>query len=99
MDISILICTYNRAESLRRTLLKMESLEAPAELQWELMVVDNHSTDHTRLVCEEFKGRLPLVYDFEATQGKSFALNRALRTTREISSSSRMTTSMWTRRG
>ena len=50
---SIIICTHNRAESLRETLRAMSTCEIPADHPTELLVVDNGSTDHTRQVVEE----------------------------------------------
>ena len=57
MFISVLICTRNRAESLRLTL---DSLFVPTNLQspeWEAVVVDNDSVDHTAQVCSDFRER------------------------------------------
>ncbi len=79
MDLSVIICTYNRCESLRRTLQTCCDLVIPAGVTWELLVVDNNSTDHTKQVCEEFTGKLPIRYLFEQIPGKSNALNRAVR--------------------
>jgi glycosyltransferase involved in cell wall biosynthesis len=78
MDISIIICTYNRAESLRRTLHTCCDLVIPAGVTWELLVVDNNSSEATKMVCDEFTGKLPLRYLFEPHPGKSFALNRGM---------------------
>lgn len=78
MDVSIVICTYNRAESLRRTLEGFRELIAPSSAQWELVVVDNNSRDGTRSVCDSFTPPFPFRYIFEPRQGKSCALNRAL---------------------
>ena len=78
MDVSIIICTYNRAESLRQMLTTCCELEIPQGLQWELIVVDNNSTDDTKRLCESFGGKLPLRYLFEPRQGKSVALNRGI---------------------
>jgi len=50
----------------------------PAGLQWELIVVDNNSTDDTRLVSEEFSRTIPVRYVFEGRQGKGHALNRGI---------------------
>ena len=77
-DISVIICTFNRCESLRRTFQSLCSLESLEGAGWEILVVDNNSKDATRAVCAEFESRLPLRYVFEARQGKSCALNRAL---------------------
>jgi len=78
MDISVLICTYNRAASLRQTLQSCCALVIPEGLTWELLLVDNNSADTTKQVCDEFADKLPLRYIFETRQGKSFALNTAV---------------------
>ena len=79
--VSIVICTFNRCESLRRTLQSFLKLEIPPGLHWEVLIVDNNSTDATPKVSAEFTGQLPLRYIFEPRQGKSHALNRCLRET------------------
>ena len=81
MRIATIICTYNRAESLRQTLTTLVAAERPPGVEWEVLVVDNHSTDHTKQVCREFDGKLPIRYCMEPTPGKSAALNTAIRTT------------------
>ena len=45
---------------------------------WEVLVVDNNSTDSTRAVCDGFFGKLPMRYVFEPDQGLSKARNRAI---------------------
>jgi glycosyltransferase involved in cell wall biosynthesis len=47
-------------------------------VEWELLVVDNGSTDGTDLVIDTFAGRLPLRKLREDRPGKSFALNHAV---------------------
>ncbi len=76
--ITVAICTYNRSESLRKTLASFAACEVPAGLEWELLVVDNASTDGTRAAAGEFEGALPLRYIFEPKQGLSHARNRTV---------------------
>ncbi|HET9478189.1 MAG TPA: glycosyltransferase family 2 protein, partial [Pyrinomonadaceae bacterium] len=78
MKFSVIISTHNRADSLRETLAGQARLQTRAE--WELIVVDNNSTDHTRAVVEEAAKNFPveLRYLFEAEQGKFAALNQAI---------------------
>ena len=78
MKFSVIIATYNRAESLRETLAALARLATKEE--WELIVVDNNSTDHTRKVVEDAAGQFPveLRYLFEPEQGKCAALNQAI---------------------
>lgn len=80
MDLSIIICTYNRSQSLYKTLESLEYMIVPEGVNWEVLVVDNSSKDKTREVVEDFsrRGALNLGYLFEARQGKSFALNRGI---------------------
>lgn len=79
MDASIIVCTYNRAESLKDTLAALAALKAQPDLQWEVLVVDNNSRDHTRKVVEAAQRDWPrLRYVFEAAQGLSHARNRGI---------------------
>jgi glucosyl-dolichyl phosphate glucuronosyltransferase len=80
MDLSVVMATYNRAASLREALESFSSLAYPADLTWELLVVDNNSNDGTRQVVDSFsaKSRFPVRYLFEARQGRSAALNAGI---------------------
>ncbi len=78
MDVSVIICTYNRCENLRRTLAAFRTQTLPPGVSWELLVVDNGSTDVTDAVCREFAGQLPVRHLLEPKLGKSHALNRSL---------------------
>jgi GT2 family glycosyltransferase len=75
--ITVIICTYNRSRGLRRTLESLEEMSVPLQITWELIVVDNNSTDETRDVVEEFRTKetLPVRYVFEPKQGLSHARN------------------------
>lgn len=78
-DYTIAICTWNRAERLAQTLTRLLDLKIPEGVSWQLLVIDNNSTDHTQEVLQRFTARLPLSHCFEPRQGKSYALNRAVR--------------------
>jgi glucosyl-dolichyl phosphate glucuronosyltransferase len=82
MEFSIIIPTYNRADELRETIRSIAKLEVDGD--WELLVVDNKSTDHTRSVVEEEKLSFPaqLHYFFEPEQGRYAALNTGIRAAR-----------------
>lgn len=76
--ISLCICTYNRAESLRRTLESVARQER-CEGRMEILLIDNNSSDRTREIVEDFSKVIPLRYFFESAQGLSQARNRGLR--------------------
>lgn len=79
MDASIVVCTYNRAESLRDTLRALQALQAAPGRRWEVIVVDNNSQDHTKAVVEEAQRAWPLLrYEFEGAQGLSHARNHGI---------------------
>jgi glycosyltransferase involved in cell wall biosynthesis len=77
--ISVVVCTWNRSALLGQTLEQMTLLRVPSEVEWELLVVNNNSTDDTNTVAERFAHRLPLRLLQEPTPGKSHALNRGVR--------------------
>lgn len=78
MKYSIVIATYNRATDLRATLENLAALRPDGP--WEVVVVDNNSTDDTRQVVEQAAATFPapLRYAFEARQGRSPALNTGI---------------------
>jgi glycosyltransferase involved in cell wall biosynthesis len=82
MRFSIIIATYNRADELVHTLRSLAGVSTRSP--WEVIVVDNNSSDHTRQVVEDAAPTFPVAlrYLFEATQGKAAALNTAIREAR-----------------
>jgi glycosyltransferase involved in cell wall biosynthesis len=79
-SISVLICTFNRAGRLARTLECFRRTADDRDYDIEVIVIDNNSTDATATVVAN-AGRgstIPIRYDFERRQGKGFALNRGL---------------------
>jgi glycosyltransferase involved in cell wall biosynthesis len=84
MDISIIICTFNRSQMLAKVLEDLDKQVVPRGVTWEALVVDNNSTDKTRAVVENFEkeGMAVFRYVFENRQGKSYALNSGIRAAR-----------------
>jgi glycosyltransferase involved in cell wall biosynthesis len=84
IDLSLLVCTYNRCEDLRELLETALAQETEGRFNYEVVVVDNNSTDKTRSIVEEFiaAGHNNLRYLFEERQGKSHALNTGLQAVR-----------------
>ena len=79
MKVSIIICTSNRASDLQETLAVMDKVLVPEGIQCELVVVDNASTDNTRVVIESTKlSRMPVRYIYEAKRGKGNAYNAGM---------------------
>lgn len=81
IEISVVICTFNRCESLKGVLESLLEQEYDNSFEYEVIVADNNSKDRTKKVIESYKplfnGRLH--YLFEPTQGKPYALNKAIK--------------------
>lgn len=84
MDISVIICTRNRHDSLSMALRSLEGLAVPAGLKWEAVIVDNGSTDQTADICRGFARKDPqkYIYVHEPRRGKSIGLNTAIQVSR-----------------
>ena len=70
--IALVIVTRNRREQLLHTLESLKKLRT--RLTWELIVLDNGSTDGTRIAIEAFAAAFAqpvrLVYETDARAGK-----------------------------
>jgi glucosyl-dolichyl phosphate glucuronosyltransferase len=80
-EICVIVCSFNRCNYLPKLLesLKKQTL---AREQFEILVVDNNSTDDTRKIVNTFqKSVANLNYIFESRQGLSVARNRGMKET------------------
>ncbi|MGO8756756.1 MAG: glycosyltransferase [Terracidiphilus sp.] len=80
MRKTVILCTYNRAQSLQKALASAAAMSLPESDEWDFLAVDNNSNDGTREVIEEFCRRFPsrFRYVFEPRPGKSYALNTGI---------------------
>ncbi|MDI9556513.1 MAG: glycosyltransferase [Pseudomonadota bacterium] len=72
--ISVIIPTFNRAELLRLSLRSLTRQSLPKQ-DFEVIVIDDGSSDHTRQVCRELEKSLRLRYFSQANAGISTAKN------------------------
>lgn len=86
VDFTVAIPTYNGAIRLPKLLDKLQSQTGIEQISWEIIVVDNNSTDDTAKVVEDYQGNgllsIPLKYVLEPEQGAAFARLRAVREAR-----------------
>ena len=84
MDVTVIVCTYNRCQSLAKALQSVALSTLPESVEWEVLVVNNNSRDQTAEVVADFRRRYPgrFRYLYEPQAGKSFALNTAIREAR-----------------
>ena len=84
MDFSVIVCTYNRARNLPRCLGALARQQGAESIRWEVLVVDNNSTDDTRDVVQRLAEELPIDvrYTHEPQQGLNYARNTGIRESR-----------------
>lgn len=84
INVSVIVCTYNRSRILGATIESIVAQAFPQSLAWEILVIDNNSTDETRQVVDHFRCRYPerIRYLFEPLQGISYARNTGVREAR-----------------
>ena len=84
INITVLLCTFNRGQRLSKALDSVAAQILPDSVSWEVVVVDNNSTDQTREIVERYCRRYPgrFRYIFESHQGLSRARNTGIRESR-----------------
>jgi glycosyltransferase involved in cell wall biosynthesis len=78
LRLTVAICTWNRCDSLQKTLQGFAAVENPVGTEWEILVVNNNCSDQTDQVIREYEGRLPIRRVLEPRPGLSRARNRAV---------------------
>lgn len=80
---TVAIPTYNGETRLPKVLERLRSQVGTEDISWEILIVDNNSSDNTAKVVEDFQENwlesVPLKYSFEPEQGAAFARQRAVR--------------------
>jgi len=79
--ISVILCTFNRSSLLHNALLSLARQDNLDKNACEVLVVDNNSQDSTKECTQTVIEKYPEIfrYYYEPHQGKSFALNLALK--------------------
>ncbi|SFS54613.1 glycosyltransferase [Paenibacillus sp. BC26] len=82
MKATIAICTHNRAADVKEALLSL--LQQSCKQPFEVIVIDNRSTDHTKQTVLDFRNMVDIQvrYVYEERLGLSVARNRAIREAR-----------------
>lgn len=82
LDFTVAIPTYNGEERLPQVLDRLLAQVSVESLRWEVIVVDNNSSDGTARLIERYQthwpSAFPLTYCLETEQGAAFARQRAV---------------------
>jgi len=81
IELTVAIPTYNGAQRLPDLLRRLQTQTGVEALNWEVLVVDNNSSDSTAAIVRSFQAKFPcpLRYCFEPQQGAGHARQRAVR--------------------
>jgi glycosyltransferase involved in cell wall biosynthesis len=85
LGVSVVICTHNGAKLLPTTLAHLNKQQVPNGVRWEVLVIDNASTDDTASVarqCWGDNGPAPLRLICEPRLGLSYAREHAFQEAR-----------------
>jgi len=78
VKITLIICTRNRAVPLNCALKAIVNIDKPLHMEWDMMIIDNGSTDDTQNIINEFSNLLPIRSIYEDSAGLSNARNRGV---------------------
>lgn len=83
LDFTVAIPTYNGASRISEVLEQLRRQAGTESIRWEVIVVDNNSTDNTAGIIKDYQENwsadTPLRYCFEAKQGAGFARQLAVK--------------------
>jgi len=83
LDFTVAICTYNGADRFPEVLECLRQQLDTENIRWEIIIVDNNSTDDTAAIIREAQENWPhpfaLRYAFEPKQGAGHARQKAVR--------------------
>ncbi len=77
-DVSLIFATYNGEHTLNRLFDSLQKQQNIDDLKWNIIVVDNSSTDKTPDIINHYQSSLPIIAKSENKQGKNAALNNAI---------------------
>ena len=80
MHFTVIICTYNRKHRIPECIHHLEAQQGTEGLEWEVLVVDNNSTDGTAALVSEvgIKASIKVRCALEISQGLGHARNRGI---------------------
>ncbi|WP_088894118.1 hormogonium polysaccharide biosynthesis glycosyltransferase HpsE [Leptolyngbya ohadii] len=80
VHFTVAIPTYNGEKTLPLVLEKLRSQITPETLSWEVIIIDNNSTDRTAETIASWQANfpVPLHYHLETKQGSAYARQKAV---------------------
>lgn len=86
LDFTVAIRVFNAADRLPALLDRLRSQQQTDAIRWEVLIVDNNSTDHTVEIVQQYQAEWPQIcelrYVLESQQGAAIARKRAIQAAR-----------------
>jgi glycosyltransferase involved in cell wall biosynthesis len=76
--VTVIFSTFNGEYTLKRMLNSLEEVVQHTEFPWNIIVVDNNSTDNTNAILRSYQKTLPIEILTEIKAGKNISLNKAI---------------------
>ena len=75
-SVSIILPTFNRANYLKRSI---DSVVAQTYVNWELIIIDDGSSDNTKKILEPFLMRFAnIIYKYHSNRGTALSMNSGI---------------------
>ena len=75
MRVTLVVASYNGQETLSQSLQSLEAILIPQSIQFNVIYIDNASTDSTSTILSSFKPPFPFCLLYQKKKGKNAALN------------------------
>lgn len=83
LDFTVIIPTYSGAARIGAVLERLRCQISTSQIAWEVIVIDNNSSDTTADVVRQYQQQwpqhIPLRYEFEPKQGAGYARQRGIK--------------------
>ncbi len=79
MQISLMIPAYNEGNKIKKTLKEVQSFVENEKDEWEVLIINDGSTDNTLEILENYKPQFFKIISYNQNKGKGFALKQGVK--------------------
>jgi len=76
--VSLVIPIYNEEQLIKKTLIKLHDFIKKDDLKWEILLVNDGSTDNTLEILKNFNKKFFKIISYKKNQGKGFAIKKGM---------------------
>ncbi len=79
MQISLMIPAYNEGKKIIRTLEKLQSFVENEKDDWEVLIINDGSTDNTLKILKNYQPQFFKIVSYNQNKGKGFAIKKGVK--------------------